>query len=239
MIRLVPTRDVIIALTMTSVAPRAEKLRIPGPVGSIEARLDIPASSDGRSFGVICHPHPLYGGTLDNKVVYTLARAFQELGAATLRFNFRGVSASEGCFADGIGETDDATAVAAYGRERWPGAQLWLAGFSFGGAVAIRAAVAARAAQLVTVAPAISRVDLSNATMPQCPWLIVQGDADELVDAHAVSHWAAQLARPPEIALLSGVEHFFHGRLDELRNTVLAFCRANKNPDGPAAQPGV
>src|SRR5208282_820036 len=95
------------------------------------------------SFAVICHPHPLYGGTLDNKVVWALARAFGELGAATIRFNFRGVGKSAGNYDAGVGETADTLAMVAYGRARWPRASLWLAGFSFGGVVALRAAAQA------------------------------------------------------------------------------------------------
>ena len=99
--------------------PRAERVRIAGPAGDIEALVEIPAE-DGAGistrFGVVCHPHPLYGGTLDNKVVYTLARAFVELGVPGIRFNFRGVGGSAGRYDEGIGETEDALAVIAYGR---------------------------------------------------------------------------------------------------------------------------
>jgi len=177
------------------------------------------------AFGVICHPHPLYGGTMDNKVVWTLARAFQELGAPTIRFNFRGVGASEGSHDEGPGEIDDALAMIAHGRERWPQAVLWLAGFSFGGVVAIRAAASAHPIRLVTVAPGITRLDVSDAPRPACPWLIVQGDADDVVPAEAVIAWARGLSPAPELAVLPGAGHFFHGRINELRDTVLEFMR--------------
>jgi len=205
-------------------APSVERLQLPGPAGTLEALIETPQNAAAAAFGVICHPHPVYGGTLDNKVVYMLARTFQELGLPTIRFNFRGVGASEGAFDNGIGETDDVLAVIAHGRERWPRAALWLAGFSFGGAVAIRAAVTAKPARLVTVAPAINRVDLSGAMLPNCPWLIVQGDADELVNAHEVLEWARRLPHPPDVTVLPGVDHFFHRRLHELQNAVLAFA---------------
>src|SRR5262249_27393635 len=149
---------------------------------------------------------PLYGGTLDNKVVYSLARAFHDLGAPTIRFNFRGVGKSAGSFADGFGETEDALAVVAAGREKWPGAALWLGGFSFGGAVAVRAAAQANPECLITVAPAIRRISLEGVALPTCPWLIVQGDRDELVNHAEVIEWASRLPRPPKIALLPGVE---------------------------------
>src|SRR5262245_11120788 len=125
---------------MASRAPRVERLQLPGPAGELEALIETPEGASAAAFGVICHPHPLYGGTMDNKVVHTLSRAFQELGAPTIRFNFRGVGRSAGTFANGDGETEDTLALVRWGRERWPGAQVWLAGFSFGGAVAIRAA---------------------------------------------------------------------------------------------------
>jgi alpha/beta superfamily hydrolase len=197
-----------------------------GPAGDIEARIETPQGvTQPSAFGVVCHPHPLFGGTLDNKVVYTLARSFHDLGMPTIRFNFRGVGKSAGSYADGVGETEDALAVIAAGREKWPGAELWLAGFSFGGAVAIRAAATANPARLVLVAPAIKRVSLEGIAVPAVPWLIVQGDADELVNAQETLEWAKPLANPPQIVVLSGVEHFFHGKLNELRDAVTVFAR--------------
>jgi alpha/beta superfamily hydrolase len=211
--------------------PLHERVTLAGPAGDIEARIETPQGvAEGTTdagavtaFGVVCHPHPLFGGTLDNKVVYTLARSFHDLGMPTIRFNFRGVGKSVGSFADGLGETDDTLAVIAAGREKWPGAALWLSGFSFGGAVAIRAAASAEPARLIVVAPAIKRVSLDGVLAPACPWLIVQGDADELVNAQETVAWAQPLANPPQIALLPGVEHFFHGKLNELRDAVTTF----------------
>jgi uncharacterized protein len=209
--------------------PRGERVRLAGPAGQIEALVEIPAAelvANGAApakFGVVCHPHPLYGGTLDNKVVYTLARAFVELGVPAIRFNFRGVGASVGQYDDGRGETDDALAVIAYGRERWPHASLWLAGFSFGGAVAVRAAAQARPERLVTVAPGVTRVPMAGIASPACPWLIVQGDADDVVEPSAVRDWASRQSLAPTVRLLPGAGHFFHGRLHELRQVVLDF----------------
>jgi alpha/beta superfamily hydrolase len=205
--------------------PVHERATIAGPAGDLEARVETPQGvTQPSAFGVVCHPHPLFGGTLDNKVVYTLARSFHDLGMPTIRFNFRGVGKSAGSFADGVGETDDALAAIAFGRERWPGAALWLAGFSFGGAVAIRAAAVANPARLVLVAPAIKRVSLEGVAVPAVPWLIVQGAADELVSAQDTIEWVKPLANPPQIVLLPGVEHFFHGKLNELRDAVTAFA---------------
>ena len=210
--------------------PAQERVTLQGPAGDIEARVETPAAENQRegsvaAFAVVCHPHPLYGGTLDNKVVYTLTRAFHDVGVPTIRFNFRGVGKSAGTFAEGTGETEDALAVIEAGRQRWPGAALWIAGFSFGGAVAIRAAAQANPEKLVTVAPAIRRVSLEGIPPPVCPWLIVQGDADDVVSPSDVTTWAAQLPHPPQVALLPGVEHFFHGKLNELRDAVTRFAR--------------
>lgn len=201
---------------MSFAAPRATHFVIAGPVGNIESLIEEPADHRSAAFGVICHPHPLGGGTMTNKVVHALARAMQKCGAPTLRFNFRGVGDSAGAFDDGVGETQDALAVIAVGRARWPGAALWLAGFSFGSFVALQICNIARANKLVTVAPPVGRWDFSAIPAPQCPWLILQGDADELVDAQAVIAWAAMSPARPDVHLLNGVGHFFHGRLHDI-----------------------
>jgi alpha/beta superfamily hydrolase len=191
---------------------------IAGPVGRLETLIEEPAPGDPppRLAAVICHPHPLFGGTLHNKVVHTLARSLRSGGAATLRFNFRGVGASEGAHDDGGGESADALAAVAAARARWPGLPLVLAGFSFGGAIAIRAAAAAQPQWLVAVAPAVDRVGLEGFVAPSCPWLIVQGDADEVVASATVVEWAARRAPQARLRVLGGVGHFFHGRLHEL-----------------------
>ena len=204
--------------------PPKTPLVIDGPAGSLEALLEDPGA-DGRHFAVVCHPHPLHGGTMHNKVVHTLARALQEQGMPTLRFNYRGVGASAGAYDDGRGETEDALAVIAWGRRRWPGAQPVLAGFSFGAAVALRAALAAGAAQLITVAPAITHPGAAP-LRPACPWLLVAGDADDLVDFGQLRAWAAAFQPPPTLRVLAGGDHFFHGRLQELRAAVSEHLRS-------------
>lgn len=208
-------------MTATAAAP-TRTLTISGPAGTLEALLDEPANvSAPESVAVVCHPHPLHGGAMTNKVVYSLARAFNEAGAVAVRFNYRGVGKSTGSYADGDGETDDALAVLDWAAQRWPGARLWLGGFSFGGSVAIRAAAARDVVRLVTVAPAIRRISVDTNSLPQCPWLIVQGDQDELVDPDDIQHWAEQVPESPRLVLLNGVTHFFHGRLNELRQVVV------------------
>ena len=212
--------------------PHAERLAIAGPAGPLEALIETPldASEPPRAFGVVCHPHPLYGGTLDNKVVWTVARAFAACGAPAIRFNFRGVGASAGAYGEGRGESEDTLAVVDFARRRWPRAALWLGGFSFGAAVALRVAQAAQPALLTAVAPGITVVDVRAAPPPDCPWLIVQGEADEVVPTAAVLEWARRLSPPPEISLLPGASHFFHGRINELREVLLNFLTRASAP---------
>ncbi len=190
----------------------------------LEARVEDPSPGSAPSVvGVVCHPHPLYGGTMQNKVVHTLARAMQELGAPTVRFNFRGVGESEGIYDAGHGELADAVAVVAWARARWKCDAVWLAGFSFGAAIAVQAAPAVRPRALVTVAPPVGRLLVETVERPECSWLVVQGDADELVDFVTVQRWVASYRQPPELAVLRDAEHFFHGRLGELRSVVSRF----------------
>lgn len=206
--------------------PVPQPVTIAGPAGAIEARLENPLPAEARPavVGVVCHPHPLHGGTMQNKVVHTVARAMQEAGAPTVRFNFRGVGQSEGVYADGLGELDDALAVIGWAQAHWGCERLWLAGFSFGAAVALHAAQSARPAKLVTVAPPVGRLITQPVARPPCPWLIVQGDRDELVDFATVQRWAASYAPDaPKLMVMRDAEHFFHGRLVELRAGVLEF----------------
>jgi alpha/beta superfamily hydrolase len=214
--------------------PRPEKVVIAGPAGALEAVVEEPHGHAGERFGVICHPHPLHGGTLTNKVVHTLARTLQEAGVSTVRFNFRGVGASAGSFDEGVGETADAIAVVEWARKRWAGAAPWLGGFSFGGAVAIRAAGAVGAQRLITVSPAIGRIEIGEVAV-HCPWLIIQGDADDVVEPQSVLDWASRLNPAPAVTVLAGAGHFFHGRLHDLRNAVMSFL-ANGSPAGEATQ---
>ena len=204
--------------------PVPQPASIAGPAGSLEARIEDPAPGVmPRVVGVVCHPHPLYGGTMQNKVVHTAARAMQELGAPTVRFNFRGVGASGGGYDGGVGEVEDARAACAWARAQWRCEALWLAGFSFGSAVALRAALAARPDALVTIAPPVGRIIVDPVVRPRCPWLVVQGGRDELVDAGEVRRWASGFAPPPRVALLADAEHFFHGQLGGLRAAIVEF----------------
>ena len=204
-------------------APESEKFFIDGPVGQLEAVYEFPAAADVAGAVVICHPHPQHGGTLHNKVVHTLARAFLRMEFAVLRFNFRGTEKSEGHFDEGVGELDDALAAIAWMRTKRPDSELWLAGFSFGAAIAVRAAAQTDVGGLISVAPAVSRFASGLATQPLCPWLIVQGDEDELVGIDETIDWVNSLQPGPELLILPGAEHFFHGRLNDLRQAVIDF----------------
>ncbi|MDH3612604.1 MAG: alpha/beta hydrolase [Gammaproteobacteria bacterium] len=197
-----------------------------GPTGRLEAILDAPA--DGHTLGaaVVCHPHPQHGGTMHNKVAHTLARSFVRSGLVTLRFNFRGTEGSEGQYDDGVGELDDALAALDWMRERHATAPLWLGGFSFGAAIAVRAAVATEVAGLISVAPAVYRFGGHLEGQPRCPWLVIQGDEDELVDVEETITWVNSLEPGPELIVMPGAEHFFHGRLNDLRIAVMEFVEA-------------
>ena len=149
------------------------------------------------------------------------ARALRECGATTLRFNFRGAGQSEGRFDDGDGELDDLRAVAAWARERHPGKAIWLAGFSFGAYVSLRLAVELRAAALISIAPPVGRSwDFSAIAVPTMPWLVIQGDADEIVDPQAVYAWIAALPRQPQLLRMPDTSHFFHRKLMDLRGAL-------------------
>lgn len=196
--------------------------RLPGPAGDLEVLLACPEPAAARAVtAVICHPHPLHGGSLHNKVVHTLARAFGELGAYTARFNFRGVGASGGRYDQGIGETDDLLTVVEWLRSRRPADQLWLAGFSFGAYVAARAGAQLPVVQMISIAPPVAMYDFAVLTRPACPWLVVQGDADDVVQVADVERWAAALDPPPRLVVLKGAGHFFHQRLSDLRRVVV------------------
>ena len=203
--------------------PVSEKLFIDGPAGRLEAILERPGEGALEGCAVVCHPHPQHGGTMHNKVAHTLARAFVRSGFEVLRFNFRGTEQSEGLFDNGIGELDDALAALHWLSDRHPDLPIWLAGFSFGAAMAVKAAVVEPVDGLISVAPAISRFASGLETQPQCQWLIVQGDEDELVDIEETVAWVDSLEPGPELLVIEGAEHFFHGRLTELREAVMSF----------------
>ena len=193
---------------------------IDGPAGPLEIAFQQPATG-ATALALICHPHPVHGGTMDNKVVQTLAKAFLELGYATMRFNFRGVGKSAGSFDEGIGETEDAAAALAWARAQVsPSLLLIAAGFSFGCFVQSRLLPRSRPQQLVLVGPAVSRFQLAEVPKDT---LVVHGEEDDVVPLDAVMTWARPQGLP--VTVFPGTGHFFHGRLTELKAVVKRNCR--------------
>jgi len=200
--------------------PPQHKVFFPGAAGQIEGVLHLPDGVPCAN-AVVAHPLPVMGGTMDNKVVTTLTRAFVELGYATLRFNFRGVGESKGSYDNGNGETLDAIAAADFMRGEFPGLPLLMAGFSFGAYVQARAAEKLRPQQLVLIAPAVGRF-----AMPNVPanTLLIHGDMDEVVALPELLNWARPQHLP--VVVLAGAEHYFHGRLTQLKQVVLHHLEA-------------
>ena len=205
--------------------PDSRRETITGPAGAIECVIDEPAGVAPRGVVVLCHPHPQFGGTMDNKVVQTLARAFLQLGYRAVRFNFRGVGASAGGWDEGRGEVDDALAVVAAQRAAAPGLPLALGGFSFGAYVAAQAAARladdplhpAPVERLVLVGPATSRFTMPAAVAPDT--VVIHGEADDVVPLAATLDWARPQVLP--VIVLPGVGHFFHGQLTRLKDQVI------------------
>lgn len=196
-----------------------ETTQIAGPAGVIELACALPAEPP-RALAIICHPHPLFGGSMGNKVVTTTERSLRELGAATLRFNFRGVGKSEGRFDQGSGESEDLTAVYNHARRYFAELPLWLAGFSFGSYVAARSANALGAEHLISIAPPVESWDFSAFAAPKMSWLVLQGEADEVVSAEAVYAFVARQSPAPHLQRFPDTSHFFHGKLIELREAL-------------------
>ncbi|NND65371.1 MAG: alpha/beta fold hydrolase [Gammaproteobacteria bacterium] len=203
-----------------------------GPSGKLEVLVEAPAqalenlksqsSAKTGAVAVICHPHPLHGGSMNNKVVHTIARAFTDEGQAAIRFNFRGVGQSVGEYDNGIGESDDARAVLRWTEQQYPNDVIWLCGFSFGAAVALHvASEQTTLAGVIAVAPPIDYVELSAAMA--CPYLVVHGEEDELIKFDEVKQWSQALIPTPEFVAIKNAGHFFHGELSALKNVLRNF----------------
>jgi alpha/beta superfamily hydrolase len=203
-------------------------LTLPGPAGGIEVAVDLPKPEEARrGFAIVAHPNPPEGGSMHNKVVTMCARALTESGLAAVRFNFRGVGTSEGAFDNGRGEVLDMLAVAEWAMKQRPGDVLWLAGFSFGSWVALLAARQLPVQQMISIAPPVGRRDFGGVLPPPCPWLLIQGEADEVVSAPAVLEWAEKQEPPPTIVRMPDTGHFFHRRLIDLRGAIRNGVRKN------------
>jgi uncharacterized protein len=220
----------VIMTPMTSPAPTSAPDAFPdqsaefflqGPVGPLEAISDV-AERPGARRGtvVVCHPNTKDGGTMRNKVVTMLDRSLRESGLDTLRFNFRSGGESAGEYDNGIGESEDLAAAVDWVRKVRPDDALWLAGFSFGSYVTLRNAVRFKADALISIAPPVGRWSLEVLALPTCPWLVVMGEEDEIVEPKAVFDWIDSLEQPPELVRMPETGHFFHRRLMDLRGAV-------------------
>jgi uncharacterized protein len=199
-----------------------------GPAGRIEALWSAPTQPLSEpTIAIVCHPHPLFGGAMSNKVAYMLVSTAQKLGLHALRFNFRGVGRSEGVHDHGRGETEDVVFLADWMRERLPQAHLVLMGFSFGAWVSVRAAAALQPLAQVSIAPPFGKYvgDDGVPARPDCPWLVVHSRDDEVVDYAQTKAVLDRYVPPPELVTLDGAGHFFHGRLTELGGIVQPFLQ--------------
>lgn len=203
---------------------RETPVMIDGPVGQLEALyLDV---AEPRGLVLLCHPNPVQGGTMTNKVVSMLQRTARDAGYITLRFNYRGVGASAGSHDMGSGEVDDAQAVAAWLLAKHPDLPLTLMGFSFGGFVAASLGGRLEAAgqplkQLFMVAPAVMRLQDHDALPLNCALSVIQPETDEVIDPQIVYAWSEALTRPHELLKVAECGHFFHGKLTDLKELVL------------------
>lgn len=194
---------------------------IDGPAGTLELVFSEPATP-ATALAVVCHPHPLQGGTMDNKVATTLFRLYRDAGLVVIRFNFRGVGRSEGQHDHARGECDDLVAVIAWAQARWGRLPLHLAGFSFGSYIAAAVASAQTSASdgpaaLVLVAPPVHHYGFETLALP-AQTVVAYGDADEVVPVAAMRGWAESRLSPAQVLVFEGVGHFFHGRLGPLRD---------------------
>lgn len=206
-------------------------LTLTGPAGRIEAAVDLPDPAEARpAVAIICHPLPTEGGTMHNKVVTMTARALRELGVAIVRFNFRGVGDSEGEFDNGRGETLDLLAVAEWARKVRPNDQLWLAGFSFGAYIALLGARHLPIKQMISIAPPVGRWEFAAVLAPDCPWLVIQGEHDDVVSPQQVYDWIDSLPEKPVLVKMPEADHFFHRRLIDLRGAVKNGVRKHLPP---------
>jgi alpha/beta superfamily hydrolase len=197
---------------MTRQAP--ERLLLEGPAGNIETAIDLPEAAP-RGIALVAHPHPLFGGTLDNKVAQTLARVFHEMGYIALRPNFRGVGASAGVHDEGWGEVDDMVAVVDYARKRFDDLPVALAGFSFGAFVQTRVAKRVIPERMALVGTSVTRS--APETVPP-DTILIHGELDETVPLAEVMAWALPQELP--VVVIPGADHFFHRRLHIIRNIV-------------------
>ncbi len=205
--------------------PGEHSIVLEGPAGKIEAILTVPEEANKNMIALLGHPNSLQGGTMNNKVVTTLARACKELGIASLRFNFRGVGLSEGVYDAGIGESEDMLLLANSLRQEDAHLQFIFAGFSFGSYVTYRTAAQFPHQLLLSVAPAVDRCDFSEFTVLPTPWVVLQGEEDEVVPADMVYEFVEKNLPPQHLIRFPDAGHFFHGKLLDLKASVIEVIR--------------
>lgn len=201
------------------------RLLLPGIQGSIDAVLSVPETRRSNRIAFLGHPNSLQGGSLNNKVVTTAARACKALGIASLRINFRGVGASQGCYDEGIGESEDLLHLVQAWQKKCADQAAILIGFSFGSYVTYRVAAQCKHALLLSISPAVDRHDYQSFSSKPAPWEIIMGEADEVVPYAAVERFANDQALP--LHRYEGAGHFYHGRLIELRETISDILRVH------------
>jgi len=208
-----------------------------GPAGRLEATLwTQPAGEISRMAAVVCHPHPLYGGTLHNKVVYQVAKTLHRLGLPVLRFNFRGAGMSEGTHDDGRGEQDDVRAAIDFLAETFPSAPILLAGFSFGAVVGLRVGCGdARVAELVGLGLPANNSDLTFLAMCRKPKLFVQGGQDQYGSQENVGALMETLPEPKRLVIVENADHFFEGKLDQV-NAAVSEWMNERHPEWAVAR---
>lgn len=194
------------------------KLRIDGPDGKIETVIDDPGPTR-RGLALIAHPHPLHGGSLENKVVTTISKILHDLGYVAVRPNFRGVGSSEGEYDHGEGEVADMLAVLAFVRARYPDLALILAGFSFGAVIQSRVNETAQAEHLLLIGPALNLFQMGSAPANT---LVIHGENDAIVPVDQVRNWTTQ--HGVTLAVVRDADHFFHKKLSELKQHILQLC---------------
>jgi alpha/beta superfamily hydrolase len=200
---------------------RLARVTLEGPAGPLEGVIQEHGEGEATLTAVVCHPHPMYGGTLHNKVVHRVASTLHHLGAVVLRFNFRGVEKSAGAYDEGRGELEDARAAWAWLRDRHPRARRWLAGFSFGSWVAARlAASEADVERLVLIAPPVTRHGFDVLKSSSVPKLVVQGTRDDVCPPDELAARFPTWAEPKRLVHVEGASHFFDGKLAELGRVV-------------------
>jgi uncharacterized protein len=204
-------------------------LFLAGPAGRLQALLWTSSASDSPFVALVCHPHPLYGGTMHNKVVFQTAKALHRRGAAVLRFNFRGVEQSEGVHDGGKGEQDDVRSAIDYLAAEFPGRSILVAGFSFGSSVGLRASCGdARVTKLIGLGLPVDNIDMSFLSACEKPKLIIQGGSDQFGALASIEALFATLPEPKQLVIVEGADHFFTGRLDRVGAAIDAWLDAEK-----------